>query len=141
MSASPIVSWLALVLSVLGLLLSGFLAWRDRPHLLVSCLFYPERDGGPACIKVICINAGRRPVVLYSWGGYSSEGRWSCTYFDYAKSGHVLGEHQRHEMLLQKSDMLGQSANRATTTLLSLRVFGWRIRLENGIKSFDPRNS
>ena len=63
---------IAIIISVISLSVSIFLAWRDRARLKTSCNAYTHPDTGEySYIKIMAVNCGRRPITLrYIWGKY-----------------------------------------------------------------------
>jgi hypothetical protein len=55
-------------------------------------------------MHVTIINRGRRPVLLRMIGGESGDGDWSGSYFEGSNSALRLGEHERHELTIDREN-------------------------------------
>lgn len=107
MSHSDAIALLALLVSVFSLLVSGFTAYVDRPRLKVTATVIEASEWGPARIRVVLINKGRRPVIVTMYGGVGEAGKWSGYLFSEAKGGIRLAEHERHEFDWTRDDLRG----------------------------------
>ena len=104
MTASLIVSVVALCVSLTSLGFSAYFGLRDRASLKAACKFTDRWEGSSASISVSIVNAGRRPVVLRTWAGVDKDGNWIGTFFGKDQGGLRLGEHERHDFRLMKDD-------------------------------------
>ena len=106
MARAEIISVIALLVSIGSLGFFIYFNYRDRAHLKATSRFYPgDPDYGPPHISVTIVNAGRRPIILRMWGGTDKEDHWVGHFLGEGKSGLRLGEHERHDLSLEKDDL------------------------------------
>ena len=80
---------------------------RDRGRLRASSHFAPASEyGGPACVTVTIVNAGRRPLILRMWGGTDTSGNWVGTFLGKGDAGPRLGEYEMHKLTLERDDAI-----------------------------------
>ena len=104
MTWSETTSLVALIVSISSLGFSLYFNFRDRGQIHASSKFYPSSSYGPQSLTVTIVNTGRRPVILRMWGGADSSGKWVGHFFNGDKSGLRLGEHERHDFVVEKND-------------------------------------
>lgn len=102
---SEILSTVAIVLSLGSFAISARGAFLDRPRLKIKSTFYDGSgfNENPS-IYVEVVNAGRRPVILRTIGGYDKHGSFGGTLIDHEKGGRRLGEHERYEYTVYQHD-------------------------------------
>lgn len=105
MLRSEIFSLFALGLSTISLSFSAYFGLRDRGRLRTTSRFVAASEFGSARVEVTLINTGRRTIILQLLGGSDEDGIWAATGLGDGKSGLRLGEHERHEILLEKDDL------------------------------------
>lgn len=109
MTRAEIISVVALVVSIASVAFSFYFNYRDRARPKATSKFYPGHDYGLPHISVTIVNAGRRPFILRMWGGSDEKGEWVGTFLGEGKSGLRLGEHERHDLSLEKNDLLADT--------------------------------
>lgn len=94
---------IAIVISIISLSVSIFLAWRDRGRLKASCVAYRHPETGEySYLRVKAVNLGRRPVALrYLWGKY--EGNIQSGY-ELSLKKSLLNEGEFYEESIGKFD-------------------------------------
>jgi hypothetical protein len=102
-TAMEVVGIVGLVSGVTGTVLGVMNYMRDRGRLRASSHFAPASEyGGPACVTVTIVNAGRRPLILRMWGGTDTSGNWVGTFLGKGDTGLRLGEHEMHNFTLAR---------------------------------------
>lgn len=100
MNVSAYLSGAAIAISVLSLGLSGYLAFRDRGHIMASAR-YPTRFSP---ISIHAVNSGRRPVTLRRLILKTQDGKRYEYPFLKGESPIRLMESEDHEFPLSVSD-------------------------------------
>jgi hypothetical protein len=95
--------WIAIVISVGSLLVSGFNYFRDRAVLKATSRFIEPPEDNPY-VYVRIVNKGRRPIILRMWGGTDGK-EWSGRFFDKAKEGLRLAEHEMHDFTIDRDGL------------------------------------
>jgi hypothetical protein len=72
--------------------------------LKVTSAFYDESEWALANISVTVVNVGRRPAILRLLGGSNNRGESSGTFFESIGGGMRLGEHERHDLTIERKD-------------------------------------
>ena len=107
MARAEIIAVIALVVSIISLGSSIYFNYRDRAHLKTTSRFHAGHpEYGPPHISVTIMNAGRRPIILRMWAGSDKEGHWVGSFLGEGKSGLRLGENERHDLSLEKNDLV-----------------------------------
>jgi len=106
MTRVEIIAILALIISMISLGFSAYFGLRDRGRLRATSRFFPASEHGPIRIVVTLVNTGRRPILLRLIGGSDGKGKWSGHYLGDDKTGLRLGEHERHELTLEREDLV-----------------------------------
>lgn len=101
---ASVVSTIALIVSFGSFGVAAYNAFRDRPRLKVTSMFYESSEWGPAQMHVVVVNKGRRPAILRLLGGPTSGGTSGGTLLEHDKGGLRLGEHERHEFRIERDD-------------------------------------
>lgn len=100
------VSIAALVVSFASFMVSIYSSLRDRGRLKTkSFLIFDDAGSDEPIIRIEAANAGRRPLILRMWGGSDDRGEFIGTYIDKESEGKRLGEHERIEFTLRRSDL------------------------------------
>lgn len=100
------VSIAALAVSFASLMVSVYSSLRDRGRLETkSTLIFDDAGEDEPIIRIEAANAGRRPLILRMWGGSDDRGEFVGTYIDREADGKRLGEHERIEFTLRRSDL------------------------------------
>ena len=104
---AEIIAVFALVVSVSSLGFSIFVGLRDRSRLVATSRFSATSEYGPARLHISVVNAGRRPIVVRMLVAVCDDDDWFGDFLGDHKVGLRLGEHERHDITLEKSDLLG----------------------------------
>ena len=103
---AEVISVIALVVSIERRLFPLFqLPGSSLPR--TTSKFYSGRSH--PYIEVTIVNAGRRPIILRMWGGSDEKGEWVGHFLGEEKRGLRLGEHERHDLSLDKNDLLSET--------------------------------
>ena len=109
LSGTLITAIIAIFISVAGLGSSLYFGLRDRARIVTRSRFYPGHTGDRPSVMFSIVNAGRRPVVIRSWGGEDERKDWVASQLGDHKSGLRLGENDHHEITLHIEDLLGET--------------------------------
>jgi hypothetical protein len=104
---AEVISVVALVVSITSVAFSLYFNYRDRACLRTTSKFYSGRSH--PYIEVTIVNAGRRPIILRMWGGSDEKGEWVGQFLGEEKRGLRIGEHERHDLSLDKNDLLSET--------------------------------
>jgi uracil DNA glycosylase len=105
--------WIATGISVLSLLVASLNFFRDRAALKATSIYEQGWNEFTASIRINIVNKGRRPIILHSWGGAATKGRfirridgikWMTQQLTNSE-GHTLTEQKPYEHELQASDL------------------------------------
>lgn len=103
MPSPTILSIIALMISIVSLGLSSYLAWRDRSRVQTkSFARQHERTGEYSSVFVTVTNAGRRPLTLRYLLGLYEDGSLGCQRL--SEGGVKLQEGEFHELEFGKFD-------------------------------------
>ena len=101
----------ALIVASISLIVSSFVALRDRARLRVRSRLIEASEFGPAKILVTLVNMGRRAMIIRSVGGSNSKGRTISEYLEYEKGGLRLGERETYEHRFDRDDTVAFPAD------------------------------
>ncbi|UTY57010.1 hypothetical protein [Massilia sp. erpn] len=105
--------WIATGVSVLSLLVASINFFRDRAVLQVTSSYEPGWNEFTARIRITAVNKGRRPIILHSWGGAATKGRfirridgikWMTQQF-VDSEGHTLTEQKPYHHVIEAADL------------------------------------
>lgn len=107
MSASEVIPYIALVISILSFITSFYLGFRDRVRVHATCKFYPEHpEYNRAHLVVRIVNRGRRVAVLTIFGGNLADGGWQGENLGAKERGLHLTEHEFFERKFYPEDIV-----------------------------------
>jgi len=99
------VTALALVVALISLAFSIYNIMRDRGRLRATSNFFPPDEYGDGGVRIVVVNHGRRTVIL-PWLYFDDlEGGALGSRIEGGKPDLRLGEHERHELVLHRSDL------------------------------------
>ncbi|MFS2138540.1 hypothetical protein [Duganella sp. Dugasp56] len=68
--------WIAIGISLISPVIAAFNFFNDRAALQATSTYEEGWEGFTACIRINIVNKGRRLIILHSWGGAATNGRF-----------------------------------------------------------------
>jgi hypothetical protein len=68
--------WIAIGISLISPVIAAFNFFNDRSALQATSTYEEGWQGFTACIRINIVNKGRRLIILHSWGGAATKGRF-----------------------------------------------------------------
>lgn len=105
--------WIAIAISLVSPAIAAFNFFNDRAVLQVTSIYEQDWQAFAASIRINIVNKGRRVIILHSWAGAATTGRFFrridgikwVTWQLAGNEGHALTEHKPYPLTLEADDL------------------------------------